>query len=155
MIMPNEPEATVPAMDVERRAEQLYAEFYNVPPLDRMTSAVWSELSTTSRGPWRARAQSELAEEAKRRGDHDTLREMHGAVLTVTGAAMPAFAMFSNPATVATFAEMTATAEELRVAVVDLVDKVLVLDDSVEDDDKILDATEAAETVKSLLDGAK
>jgi hypothetical protein len=86
MIMPNEPEATVPAMDVERRAAQLYGETTFIHPNSSTVQKAWLEASGLTKRRYRDRARSELAEEAKRRGDHDTLREMHGTIQTVTGA---------------------------------------------------------------------
>lgn len=149
--MLNEPEATVPAMDVERRAEQMYAESVirvdkhvdaNHYQLPLNPAAHWLGLSARDKNHFRTLARNDLAEEAKRRGDHDTLREMHGTIQTVTGAASPeAGAM----------ALMYAAGDELATAIRTLVLAVRDLDDTVEDDDKISAAQDAAEVVAGLL----
>jgi hypothetical protein len=155
MIMPNEPEATAPAMDVERRAEQLYAESVRRSRIDRSlftdpAAVLWLNLNTTDKDHYRLLAHNDLAEEAKRRGDHDTLREMHGTLQTVTGAAGPVFAAVTPGIEVA-YGQLTEATRELTEAVRVLVLAVQDLDDTVEDDGKIDAAQDAAEVVANLL----
>jgi hypothetical protein len=153
--MPNEPEATVPAMDVERRAEQLYAESVRRSRVDRSlftdpSPVLWLNLNTTDKDHYRLLAHNDLAEEAKRRGDHDTLREMHGTLQTVTGAAGPVFAAVTPGIEVA-YGQLTEATRELTEAIRVLVFAVRDLDDTVEDDGKIVAAQDAAEVVANLL----
>jgi hypothetical protein len=152
MIMPNEPEATVPAMDVEKRAKMLLAEQLGYQPNTAIAALEreWLDISGNEKTGYRDRARSELAEEAKRAGDHDTLREMHGTIQTVTGAAAPVFAAVTPGIEVA-YGQLTEATRELTEAIRVLVFAVRDLDDTVEDDGKIVAAQDAAEVVANLL----
>jgi hypothetical protein len=74
--------AEVPAMDLEKRAEQLAAREWqqntgNLSVNVTESAAYWMALDGSTKDNFRENARRELAEEAKRRGDHDEMRRLH------------------------------------------------------------------------------
>jgi spore maturation protein CgeB len=74
--------ATVPAMDLEKRAEQMAAQDFTAnngdPALSTTESiGLWAQFDGEEKDLYRAKARQQLAEEAKRRGDHEEMRKMH------------------------------------------------------------------------------
>lgn len=153
--MTNQPEATVPAMDVERRAAELHGEQLGY---ERGKSPIavqreWMDLSKEEKTGYRDRARSELTEEAKRAGDHDTLREMHGTLQTVTGAANPGRGAMSLMYDASD--ELAEAIHALVPAVRKLVLAIRAMDPTILDDsaisNQVAEASGAAEVVAELL----
>lgn len=74
--------AEVPAMELEKRAEQLAAREFTAnngdPALSSTESiGLWAQLDGSTKDNFRETARQQLAEEAKRRGDHEEMRKMH------------------------------------------------------------------------------
>jgi hypothetical protein len=82
---------TVPAMDLEKRAEQLAAAEFTANNGDPALTGIeaiglWAQLDGSTKDNFRANARRQLAEEAKRRGDHDEMKRLHDLGQAVTGA---------------------------------------------------------------------
>lgn len=83
--------AEVPAMELEKRAEQLAAHEFTAnngdPALSSTESiGLWAQLDGSTKDNYRENARRELAEEAKRRGDHEEMRKMHDLGQAASGA---------------------------------------------------------------------
>lgn len=165
--MVNEPMAQQPAMNIEGHAAFLYGTANGQSAADRVgISMAWADAKVDDKNEYRERARQELADAAKRSGDHATMKAMHDAAITVTGgrSEMSAMDALAEPAREdavrnaagdimvqgADWQSLIMAAEDRTDALKELLELAEGVTDSAEDDGHVAKLLQAAADVRQL-----